>query len=192
MATAAKVLTAALQRVIVQASEAELEQSEFQDAIFAMNNFMLSLDADGIRLGYTEVTTLGDEITIPTGALRGLIANVAIDISPDYGGNVSPALVLQAKEGLKVMTKLGVRIAPSAFPGTLPRGSGNDADNSRISRFFPDLEAEILAESTGAIGLEVNTAAVIAGETIPEETTGITWNNLNEETWDQWNLSWGS
>ena len=75
MATAAQVVKAALQRILVQGDEADLEASEYQDSIFAMNNYMLDLDASGITLGYTEVSNLGDEITIPTGALRGLIAN---------------------------------------------------------------------------------------------------------------------
>jgi hypothetical protein len=158
MATAAQVIKAALQRILVQASDAELQPDEFADAMFAMNNFMLALDADGVNLGYTEVTSIGDEVTIPTGALRGLIANLAIEVSPDYGGQISQGLMEAATAGLDVMEKLGVTISETQFPGTLPRGSGNDYDN-RLSRFYPDLEAEILAETTGAIGLETGTEA---------------------------------
>lgn len=157
MATAAQVLKAALQRILVQASEAELEPDEFSDAIFAMNNYMLALDADGINLGYTEVTDLSDIITIPTGALRGLIANVAIEVAPDYDGSITPGLVEAAKSGLKSMEKLGVSMGSSEFPSTLPIGSGNEGNGTRTQRFYPALEAEILAETTGAIGLEVGT-----------------------------------
>lgn len=158
MATAAQVLKAALQRIIVQASEADLEPDEFSDAIFAMNNYMLDLDARGINLGYTEVTNLADIITIPTGALRGLIANVAIEIAPDYDGEISPGLVKAASEGLKAMEELGVVVTTSFFPSTLPIGSGNEHNGHGLSnRFYPDLERKILAETTGAIGLEVGT-----------------------------------
>ena len=93
MATVAQVAKAALQRILVQASEAPLEADEYQDFIFAMNNYMAMLDAAGISLGYTVVNDLADEVTIPTGALRGLIANLAIEVSPDYGGIVSDGLV---------------------------------------------------------------------------------------------------
>ena len=96
MATAAKVITAALQRILVQGSESDLQPDEYQDAIFAMNNYMLALDADGVSLGYTEVTNLGDEVTIPAGALRGLIANLAIEVSPDYNGTITQGLVAAA------------------------------------------------------------------------------------------------
>lgn len=158
MATAAQVLKAALQRIIVQASEADLEPDEFSDAIFAMNNYMFDLDAGGVHLGYTEVTNLSDDITIPTGALRGLIANVAIEISPDYDGEVTLGLQRAARQGLKTMEQLGVEVTTSAYPSTLPRGSGNTGRNfGNTDNFYPDLEAEILAETTGAIGLEVGT-----------------------------------
>ena len=46
----------------------------------------------------------------------------------------------------------------SRYPSTLPIGSGNEDNNFGIStNFFPDQEASILAETTGSIGLEVNT-----------------------------------
>lgn len=161
MATAGEVLKSALQRILVQASEAPLEASEFQDAINDMNNYMLGLDADGIKLGYTVVTNLGDEITVPIGALRGLIANVAVEISPDYEGQISPALQRAADQGLKTMERLGVIVGSSAFPSTFAIGSGNEDSSSRSFHFYPGLEQEILSETTGAIGLETGTEDLI-------------------------------
>tara|TARA_R110002050_G_scaffold50963_1_gene117592 strand:+ start:1209 stop:1697 length:489 start_codon:yes stop_codon:yes gene_type:complete len=158
MATVAQVAKSSLQRILVQASEAELEPDEYQDFIFAMNNFMLSLDADGVTLGYTEVANLGDEVTIPTGALRGLIANMAIEVAPDYNGTISQGLIVAATEGMKVMRKIGQRIPTSFMPSTLSVGSGNESDDEGLtSNFYPSRQAEILAETTGAIGLEQNT-----------------------------------
>jgi len=164
MATVAQVAKASLQRILVQASEADLEPDEFQDYIFALNNYMLALDADGVALGYTQVSNLGDTVTVPVGALRGLIANVAIEVAPDYDGKVTNALIAAAADGLKVMRKLGQHIVTTQYPNTLPIGSGNQGPGSfRDNHFFPDLEAEILAETTGAIGLEVNTNSVAEG-----------------------------
>ena len=157
MATVAQVIKASLQRILVQASEAPIEASEAQDFIFDMNNFMLALDADGITLGYTEVNDLGDEVTIPTGALRGLIANMAIEVAPDYNGTVSPALNSAAIDGLKIMRLLGQTISATQFPSTLPIGSGNEQGGVCVSHYFPDQEATILAETTGAVGLETGT-----------------------------------
>ena len=57
-ATTAEVIRAALQKILVQASEAPIEAAEAQDAIFALNNLMLALDSDGVQLGLTAVTAL--------------------------------------------------------------------------------------------------------------------------------------
>lgn len=158
MATVAQVMKASLQQILVQASEADIEASEAQDFIFSMNNFMLDLDASGVTLGYTEVSDLGDDVTIPTGALRGLIYNMAIEVAPEYNATVSPALASVAAEAEITMRKLGVTIGETHFPSTLPIGSGNEDNGiSRSSQFYPDSEAEILAETTGAIGLETDT-----------------------------------
>ena len=158
MATAEQVITAGLKGIIVLGDEDVLEPSEGQDFIFAMNNYMFDLDASGISLGYTEVTNVKDIITVPLGALRGLISNVAIEVSPQYGGIVSQALIKIAAEGFKTMLHLGTIITPSRFPSTLPIGSGNEGDTSfNNNHFFIGTEAEILAEVSGAIGLESDT-----------------------------------
>lgn len=161
MATAAKVLKAALQLILVQASETDLEASEFSGAIFTMNNYMLALDAEGVKLGYTEVINISDEVTIPTGALLGTIYNVAIALAPEYDGVIGPGLVDMAGNGMSAMRKLGVTIGPSAYPSTLPVGSGNAGPCSVDRRFYPELEAQILAEATGAIGLETGTEGAV-------------------------------
>lgn len=194
MATVAKVAKASLQRILVQASEADLEPDEYNDWIFALNNWMLAHDADGIRLGFTEVSSLGDEITVPTGALRGIIAGVAIEVAPDYSGAVTPALVKAADEGLQTMRRLGAHIAQTQFPCTLPRGSGNTGYAYGSSRFYPALEATILAETTGSIALETYTedgggvTPVIPGDTftwLNEDGTGFVsalgWFNENDQ-----------
>jgi len=159
MATVSQIVKASLGKILVQASGAPIEADEAQDFIFDMNVFMLALDADGVSLGYTEVDNLGDDVTIPTGALLGLIENMGVLSAPRYGGIVTQTLAQSANEGLKIMRKLGQIIPTSSYPGTLPRGSGNEWCGSRYSRFYPDLEAEILAETSGAIGLETGTEA---------------------------------
>ena len=91
MATVEQIAKASLQRLLVQGSESSLNPDDYQDYIFALNNYMTALDADGIALGYTVVDSISDQVTIPIGALRGVIANMAIEVAPDYGGEVSDA-----------------------------------------------------------------------------------------------------
>ncbi len=162
MATAEQVIKASLQRILVQNVESTLEPSEYQDAIFAMNNLMLDLDAQGVALGYTVVSNLADSITIPTGALRGLIANLAIEISPDYNGVVSQGLAVAATQGEKTMRLIALNVPQTEYPSTLPYGSGNEGNfvgGLYQGHFYPELENEILSETTGAIALETGTEA---------------------------------
>ena len=157
MATAMRVIKASLQRILVQGSEADLEADEYQDAVFALNNYMLDLDASGIALGFTEINNLGDEVTVPPGALRGIIANLAIEVAPDYNGTISEGLVRAASEGLQTMLKIAVGTPVTSLPCTLPVGSGNEDNTYSLSHFYTCSEDEILAETTGSISLESGT-----------------------------------
>ena len=125
MATAAQVIKASLQEILVQASEAPLESDEYQDSIFILNTMMQALDADGIKLGWTDIATLADELTVPIGALMGIISVLAVRLAPTWGANVPPELIDKAKAGLETMRKLGVIQTDMQFPSTLSRGSGN-------------------------------------------------------------------
>lgn len=147
MATVSEVVSAGLKSIIVLGADAELEATDAQDFIFAMNNFMADLEAKGVKLGYTQVSNLADTVTVPTGALRGLIANVAVEVAPDYGGVVSPALQQRAIDGLKTMRRLGVSLIRASMPSTLPTGSGNDNRYLPSDHFYPDSEQAILSEA---------------------------------------------
>ncbi len=95
--------------------------------------------------------------------MRGTIANVAIEIAPDYDGIISDGLVKMATEGMEAMRKLGISLGSTQYPGTLPKGTGNSGCGRREDRFYNDLEAEILAETTGPIALETGTDEAING-----------------------------
>jgi hypothetical protein len=82
---------------------------------------------------------------------------MAIEVSAQYGGVISEALVLSAKKGMETMRKLGQRMGSVKYPATLPRGTGNYDSFGISDNFYPESEADILAETTGAIGLEENT-----------------------------------
>jgi len=114
-------------------------------------------------LGFTLIESINDQVTIPIGALRGTIANMGIEVAPIFAGQVTATLAQVAADGLKVMRLIGQSQGDSFFPGTLPRGSGNEFDGEwgTWSHFYPDQEALILAETTGSISLETNTNRVI-------------------------------
>lgn len=155
MATAAQVIKYALQEIIVQASESPLEPDEYQDCIFALNSMMLEYNANGISLGFTEVTNLGDTLTVPAGAISGIVSNLALRVAPQFQGVVSQELMTKARDGYKVMCKLGVTIQPTQFGSLVPRGSGNY--NDQTSNYYPATDDEIEAEVNNNIQVESST-----------------------------------
>lgn len=156
MATVAQVAKAALQKILVQGSEAEFEPDEYQDFVFALNAFMTDLDARGVALGYTEVSDLSDEVTVPTGALRGVIYNMALEVAPDYSGVVTDELRRIAAKSMGTMELIGQTIPTTNYPSTLPVGSGNEP-SAQYSHYYEGDETAILAETTGAIAVETGT-----------------------------------
>lgn len=124
MTTALEVAERALKRILVQADDAPLDPSDYADFYDSMNAFMEALEAENVILGYTPVSNPADEVTIPAGAIRGLVANMALEVAPDYGKSTPPELQQQAMDGLRVMRRLGrVRIKQS-YPTNLPLGAG--------------------------------------------------------------------
>ena len=123
--TAGDLIRRALHAILVEAADSQLEPDEYQDGLDALNGYLLGLEANGVRLGYQRLCHLTDYVNIPDGALRGLVANLAIDLAPQFGGRVTAALLKQAADGEKTLYRMGVKIGTSLLPGTLPRGSGN-------------------------------------------------------------------
>lgn len=156
--TADYIVKKVLDFLVVGASEASIPAVEAQNIVDLMNDYMASIEVMKIDIGYTEVTNLASIITVPAGAIRGIIANVGLAAAPGYDVPITQAMILQAKAGQKALVRLSSGIGPTQYPSTLPRGSGNTGRNGfRSSTFYPDLQNTILAEASGTIGLEDDT-----------------------------------
>lgn len=125
MTTVTEIAKASLYQILAEGADSPLEADEYEDYLNSLNWFMSALEARNIKLGFTTVTNLSDEVTVPPGAIRGIVANMAIEMAPMFGGTVTPALSEQARAGMKAMRKLGSKLRPAQLPVTLPRGSGN-------------------------------------------------------------------
>jgi hypothetical protein len=166
MATAIYIAERALKQILVQGSDAPFEADEYQDFYDAMNDFMADLDARGVNLGYTNVSGPDDVITIPDGAIRGLIANMAIESAPDYEATVSPALIQQAQVGMRTMRRLGQKRVQVAFPSTLPRGAGNAHDTYLDDTFYRRQGSALLTLTGNTV------ATVITTQDVPVRVAG--------------------
>lgn len=156
MTKAREVVVDALELLVVQADEATISPNEAVKALRVLNDMMFAWDALGVSLGFTQVSGLGEILTVPPGAIRGIKANLAIDLAPMYEVPVSPALERKAKAGYDACLALSVQMAASKFPSTLPRGSGN-SDGVFGSTFYDNEQDTILTETGGSIALEDDT-----------------------------------
>ena len=155
METAESVIKDILQEILVQASEQSIEAVDFQFVVRYMNRYMAQL-AVTIPLGYTVVTDPEDLITIPDGAINGLIFNVALKVLNSFDIDVGPTLAVNAKDGLFAMRKLSRNAVSTKHPSTLPIGKANECVGSG-AKFYGGEETTILTEQNGSILLEDTT-----------------------------------
>ena len=78
MATVKEYVTDALEDILEQSAEEPIQAADGQKGLRYLNDMMAMWDAKGINIGYTEVSDLGDEVTVPDGAKAGIKANLAV------------------------------------------------------------------------------------------------------------------
>jgi hypothetical protein len=158
METAESVANDILGELIINGAQQSIKAFDFNVAVRYMNRYMAQLDADGIALGYTIVKNAADPITIPLGAINGLIYNTALQIAHRYDSDIGPDLAVKAEAALNTMRKIAVRVSPSSYPDTLPIGSGNEWEtNSRWNKFYPVDPNTIDSEINGVLSPEDGT-----------------------------------
>ena len=155
METAESVINDILQEILVQASEQPIEAVDFQFVRRYMNRYMAELAITN-PLGYTQVTLPTDPITIPDGAINGLIYNVALNVVTSFDMNPGGMLIPNAERGLKTIRKISRNLISTKHPSTLPIGSGNECW-SNDTHFYPGEQDSILTEQNGNILLEDTT-----------------------------------
>ncbi len=178
MATAGDVASQGLKDILVEASESPLEPDEYADFFTVMNNYMAALEVNGITLGYTPVSNVSDEMTVPDGAILGITANVAIQAAAQYGGKVSTALITKAQVGMKAMRRLSVNVGQTPYPSTLPTGSGNTAytNNSLVDSFYRDQTGALISIAGNSTATEIEATNVyvkLRGFWTVESYTGL-------------------
>jgi hypothetical protein len=152
-----EVVTDALEEIIVQTSEYPISASDGKKAIRALNDMMTSWDAKGINLGYTIVSDMKDEVTVPRGAILGIKKNLAISLAKSFDEPVTDDLRIEARDGLRTIISISIGGSTTEYPCTLPQGSGNTYPGYADNKFYPEQESTILTETGGSIGLEEDT-----------------------------------
>lgn len=155
METAQTVVNDILQEILVQANEQPIEAVDFQFVVRYMNRYMAQL-AIRAPIGYTKVSSPDDYITVPDGALEGIIFNVALKVLNSYDIDVGPTLYENAKEGLDTIYRISMAPVVTRHPSTLPIGSGNECGIYN-DHFYNSQGDPALTEQNGNILLEDTT-----------------------------------
>lgn len=143
METAQSIINDSLQEILVQSSEQSLQPVDFQVAKRYFNRMMATTPFND--LGFTEVVNPDDLITVPAGAIIGIIKNLAKSLLTTYAMPLTAELAQDAREGLQEIRRLTVTVQPTVFPCTLPIGSGNEQENTfNNQHFYPCPEEELL------------------------------------------------
>ena len=136
MATANDIVTRALTRLGIRASETALQADEIQDGIDLLNDMLSGWEEAGYNLGFSPIQGVSDEVRIPRGANAAVIDSLAIAMAPEYSRPISAALAASAKLSMSNMLSANVFIGDVDMPDTLPLGSGNQCDDGDDRRFF--------------------------------------------------------
>lgn len=155
-----EVIYDALETLIVQAEEADIEQAEAAAAIRTLNDMMTMWESKGIALGYTIVADMADPVTVPDGAIFGIKANLAIMLAPKYNIEPTAFMIKNAADGYSAIVDISTEMAPSQYPCTLPQGSGNTYPGYADNTFYPCPDDTILTETGGSVALEDDTKEV--------------------------------
>lgn len=152
METAYNVITDALKEISALPAESKIPQDKAQAGIFYLNAMMADFSVKGINLGYTYVADFSDAITVEDGALDGIVKNLAMELMPVYGDDLTDqSLFQQAIDGYKSLQQIALTTpAPMAHPNRFPAGSGNQS--IRTVEFYDEPRTPILREDRGGIG----------------------------------------
>jgi len=144
--TVTEIVSGALRLLEVKTSESAITPDEVADGLVALNDMMNEWNVDGINIGYETLADADDELFVTLGSIGAIKAGLAVYIAPEYGRVVTPELALRAKRSKRSL-RASIPLNQSAYPDTLPVGSGNEDNNFtpngdtpgglRDSRFYP-------------------------------------------------------
>lgn len=138
--TAGTLIRDALTELTVQAQEQTVPAVDLNTGIRYLNRMMASLSAKGVELGFTEIESPNDEITIPAGAIEPVMFLLAFRLANGFDVGVTPTFVEVVNEGKATLAYLSTNLTDykQSYPSTLPMGSGNKDNLFTRDNFFPN------------------------------------------------------
>lgn len=76
-----------------------------QHALRKLNEMLEAWEEEGIRLGWCEQADISADSPLYPYAIRGVVASLALELAPSYGGaaSITPALAAKVEQGMAVI-----------------------------------------------------------------------------------------
>jgi hypothetical protein len=106
----------------------EADPQEVQDVLEYLEDWMLSNNGIGRRLGYIQNSGTPDpdeSSGIPDWSVMGVTMSVAMMVAPYFGKQVPQEVAMSASAGMQTINSRTIEIKPVQYPNRMARGSGN-------------------------------------------------------------------
>ena len=157
MAKASEFARDILLKIVHVGAEQPVQAIDARDVLVGINDTLSEWEGVGISLGFTLLTDLGDEVTIPASANRAVKTNVAVYLADQFGKAVEASTAAMARTSYNNLVNQFINIGAATMPSIMPLGAGNTCGR-HTSRFFPgDVDGTLIRETGGAILTEDDT-----------------------------------
>lgn len=135
MATYSDFIAEALEDLGYLGAETPLEAADSKKAFNILND-MLAEWSTGILPGVAPADNESDEVRAPRYSHSAIKANLAVRCSAPFRTPISAELAAVVKTTSESLLRITAKIGKVNYPGTLPRGSGNECWDEDV--FYPD------------------------------------------------------
>lgn len=157
MEKAETVIKDILLEVLAQSADQSVSGIDSNTCIRYMNRFMAEMAILGASLGYTNITSSSQDVTIEDAGMSGLIFNTALRLCNSYDIPISQSLAMSASDSKQIMLLASNKQRPTQMPSTMPLGSGNYDQMYGVTDHFYQPKSDIELEKGGYILLESDT-----------------------------------
>lgn len=123
------IVTAALAEIGLSSYAFDLSTDQLNQALIRLDAMIAEWNARGVKLGYPIPASVGgsslsDDSGIPDSAWTAVITNLALQIAPSYGKNVSNQTLTTARQSWNTLLALAATPIEMNL-GMIPLGAGN-------------------------------------------------------------------
>lgn len=123
MSTVASIVARSLRLIRVLDPDETPEPSAMEGAIQALNAFMRRLEANGVAMGWQDVSNPADPLPVPPEAEQMVAAGLGLLLAPEYGKTPDAIVVAMYKDGLSDLQRDVLTAAPLQLRNDLPWAS---------------------------------------------------------------------